>query len=81
MAQHIYKTFGTCSKEIIIDVEDGIIQNVKFVGGCPGNTQGVALLCKGRNVNEVIQLLSGVKCGPRPTSCPDQLSKALKELL
>ena len=81
MAQHVYKTMGTCSKEIIIDTEDGIITNVKFVGGCPGNTQGVAALCKGRSVNEVIEILQGIKCGPRPTSCPDQLSKALKETL
>ena len=81
MALYTYKTQGTCSKEIHFEVEDGIITSVKFLGGCPGNTQGVALLCTGRNVNEVIELLSGVKCGPRPTSCPDQLSKALKELL
>ena len=81
MATYTYKTIGTCSKEIILEVEDGIINNVTFVGGCPGNTKGVALLCKGRNVNEVIELLSGVTCGPRPTSCPDQLAKALKESL
>ena len=76
-----YKTTGTCSKEIHIDVEDGIIKNVKFIGGCPGNTQGVAKLCLNRPVKEVIELLEGIKCGPRPTSCPDQLSKALKEAL
>lgn len=81
MAKYSYKTTGTCSKEIILDVEDGIILDVKFVGGCPGNTTGVALLCKGRSVDEVINLLSGVKCGFRPTSCPDQLSLALKQTL
>ena len=81
MAKYTYKTSGTCSKEIILDVEDGIIQNVTFVGGCPANTKRVALLCKGRSVDEVIELLSGVTCGPRPTSCPDQLSKALKQTL
>lgn len=81
MSRYSYKTQGTCSKEIILDVEDGIIQNVTFVGGCPGNTKGVALLCKGRSVTEIIELLSNVTCGPRPTSCPDQLSKALKETL
>ncbi len=81
MAQYTYKTSGTCSKEIIFDVEDGIIKNVKFIGGCSGNTQGVALLCKDRPVEEVIQLLSGVKCGFKSTSCPDQLAKALKETL
>lgn len=81
MARYSYKTQGTCSQEIIIDVEDGIIQDVTFVRGCPGNTKGVALLCKGRSVTEVIELLSGVTCGLRPTSCPDQLAKALKETL
>lgn len=81
MNEYRYKTSGTCSKEIILQIEDGIIKEVKFVGGCPGNTQGVAILCKNRPVNEVISLLEGIKCGPRPTSCPDQLSKALKETL
>ena len=81
MQQYTYKTAGTCSKEIIFEIEDGIIRSVKFVGGCPGNTQGVAILCKDRPVNEVISLLEGIKCGPRPTSCPDQLAKALKEAL
>lgn len=81
MTQYTYKTHGTCSKEIIFEIEDGIILNVKFIGGCSGNTQGVALLCKGRPVEEVIELLSGVKCGLKPTSCPDQLAKALKETL
>ena len=81
MNEYRYKTSGTCSKEIILQIEDGIIKEVKFVGGCPGNTQGVATLCKNRPVNEVISLLEGIKCGPRPTSCPDQLSKALKETL
>ena len=76
-----YKTTGTCSKEIHFEVEDGIIKSVKFLGGCPGNTQGVAALCVGRTVEEVINLLSGITCGPRPTSCPDQLSKALKQAL
>jgi uncharacterized protein (TIGR03905 family) len=81
MNEYRYKTSGTCSKEIILQIEDGIIKDVKFVGGCPGNTQGVAILCENRPVNEVITLLEGIKCGPRPTSCPDQLSKALKETL
>ena len=81
MNEYRYKTSGTCSKEIILQIEDGIIKEVKFVGGCPGNTQGVSILCKNRPVNEVISLLEGIKCGPRPTSCPDQLSKALKETL
>lgn len=81
MAHYTYKTSGTCSKEIIFDVEDGIIKSVKFVGGCPGNTIGVAMLCEGRKVEDVVKLLEGVKCGFKQTSCPDQLAKALKEVL
>ena len=81
MALYTYKTQGTCSKEIHFEVEDGIIKSVKFLGGCPGNTLGVATLCIGRTVEEVIKMLEGIKCGPRPTSCPDQLSKALKQAL
>ena len=81
MAHYTYKTSGTCSKEIIFDVEDWIIKSVKFVGGCPGNTVGVAMLCEGRKVEDVIKLLDGVKCGLKQTSCPDQLAKALKEVL
>lgn len=70
---------GVCSKQIIIDVEDGIINNVKFVGGCSGNTQGVGALAKGMKVEEVVERLQGIRCGARPTSCPDQLSKALMQ--
>ena len=81
MALYTYKTQGTCSKEIHFEVEDGIIKSVKFLGGCPGNTLGVATLCIGRTVEEVIKMLEGIKCGPRPTSCPDQISKALKQAL
>lgn len=81
MTQHRYKTNGTCCKEIVFDIEDGIVQSVQFIGGCAGNTQGVALLCKGRKVEELIKLLDGVTCGVKPTSCPDQLAKALKEVL
>ena len=81
MTKHIeYATKGTCSRTIIIDVEDGVITDCKFVGGCPGNTQGVAALAKGRPVEEVISIVKGIKCGPRSTSCPDQLAKALEEL-
>ena len=75
-----YKTSGTCSREIQFSVENGIITNVKFVGGCPGNTLGVATLCIGKPVDEVINKLEGIKCGYKPTSCPDQLAKALKQV-
>ena len=74
-----YKTTGTCSSAIDFEVEDGIVKEVKFIGGCSGNTQGVAALVKGMPVDEVISRLDGIKCGFKPTSCPDQLAKALKE--
>lgn len=81
MTKHIeYVTSGTCSRMIIVDVEDDVITDCKFVGGCSGNTQGVAALVKGRHIDEVIDTLKGIKCGPRSTSCPDQLSKALLEI-
>ncbi len=73
-----YKTQGTCSQLINVDVENDIIKSVEFVGGCSGNTQGVASLVTGMNVDEVINRMEGIKCGSRPTSCPDQLAKALK---
>lgn len=80
MTKHIeYKTSGTCSRAIIMDVEDGIITACKFVGGCAGNTQGVAALVTGMTVDEAISRLGGIKCGFKSTSCPDQLAKALKE--
>lgn len=80
MTKHIeYDTHGTCSKKIIMDVEDGVIVDCRFVGGCPGNTLGVATLVRGMTVEEAISRLEGIKCGMKSTSCPDQLSKALKE--
>ena len=79
MAHITYTTKGTCSKQIDIEVnENGIIENVKFLGGCSGNTQGVAALVVGMSVEEAIRRLDGIKCGPRSTSCPDQLANALK---
>lgn len=79
--QHIYNTQGTCSKQIIIDVDDnGIIENVTFIGGCNGNTKGISSLVKGMAVDEVITKLQGIQCGFRPTSCPDQLATALKQI-
>lgn len=76
--QYSYNTKGTCSRQIKIDVEEGIIKKVEFVSGCPGNTQGVARLSEGRPIDEVIPLIEGIKCGYKPTSCPDQLAQALK---
>ena len=74
-----YTTSGVCSRAIKFEVEDGIVKNVKFIGGCNGNTQGVAALVEGMPVDEVISRLEGIRCGARPTSCPDQLARALKE--
>ena len=62
---------------IIIDVDNGIVNNVKFIGGCSGNTQGVAALAKGMKVTDIVERLQGIRCGSKPTSCPDQLAKAL----
>ena len=76
-----YTTQGTCSRQINIKVEDGIIQNVEFVGGCNGNTKGISQLVKGMKVEDVIERLENTKCGMRPTSCPDQLAQALKQAL
>lgn len=77
----IYKTRGTCSREINFDVSGGKVTNVKFVGGCMGNTQGVAALVEGMDVNEAISRMKGIQCGKRGTSCPDQFAKALEQYL
>lgn len=77
-----YKTSGVCSRAISFEIDsEHKVRNVKFEGGCSGNTQGVARLVEGMDVNEAIRRLEGIRCGYRPTSCPDQLSKALKEAL
>lgn len=68
---------GVCTRQIIIDVENDIVNDVKFVGGCSGNTQGVGALAKGMKVDDVIKRLKGIRCGVKSTSCPDQLSQAL----
>ena len=73
-----YKPFGVCSQLIRVKVEDNIVKNAEFVGGCSGNTQGVARLVTGMNVDEAISRLEGIKCGFKSTSCPDQLAKALR---
>ncbi|MCI9167833.1 MAG: TIGR03905 family TSCPD domain-containing protein [Dorea sp.] len=73
-----YKPVGVCSQLIRVDVEDNVIKDAEFVGGCSGNTQGVARLVIGMNVDEAISRLEGIKCGIKSTSCPDQLAQALK---
>ena len=74
-----YKTFGVCSRAINFEVEDGVIKHVDFEGGCSGNTQGVSRLVEGMSVDEAIRRLRGISCNGRPTSCPDQLARALEE--
>lgn len=76
-----YKTSGTCSQLINFDINDGIVSNVSFVGGCNGNLQGVSKLVEGQKAEDIIAKLEGIRCGYKSTSCPDQLSKALKEAL
>ena len=75
-----FRPHGVCSQLIRVDVEDNIVKNVEFIGGCSGNTQGIAALVEGMPLDEVVKRLEGIKCGSRPTSCPDQLAKALKKV-
>lgn len=77
----IYKPKGVCSREIQFEVEDGIVKEVKFVGGCAGNTVGISRLIEGVRVDDAILKLEGIKCGAKGTSCPDQLAQALKSTL
>lgn len=80
--KHTYEPEGVCSFRMEFDLaDDGTVTNVKIVGGCPGNTQGVSRLAEGRKAEELISLLSGIRCGNKPTSCPDQLSRALRAAL
>lgn len=80
MKKHIeFKTSGVCSRMIIVDTEDGVITDCKFVGGCAGNTQGVAALVVGMKVEDAISKIKGIKCGFKATSCPDQLASALEQ--
>jgi len=79
--KYSYKTKGTCSREILIEVgEDRIVKNVKFIGGCHGNTQGISKLVEGMKIDDVISKLKGIDCNGRGTSCPDQLAKALEKI-
>lgn len=76
-----YRTQGTCSSKIKFDLEDGIVKNVKFTGGCNGNLKGIASLVEGMKAEEAAEKLQGIRCGFKSTSCPDQLSKALTKAL
>lgn len=75
-----YTPRGVCSVKMIVEEEDGIITDVRIVGGCPGNSIGVSKLCIGMKVDDAIEVLAGIDCRGRGTSCPDQLSKALAKL-
>lgn len=79
MKKITYMPRGVCSRKIDIEIENEIIKSVKYTGGCAGNTQGVAALIAGMSVDEAIERLSGIRCGFKSTSCPDQLAEALKE--
>ena len=79
---YTYTPRGVCLRQINLEIDDnGVIRDCSFYGGCSGNTQGVSALVKGMTAEEAIAKLEGIKCGPRPTSCPDQLSKALREAI
>ncbi|MGI6401079.1 MAG: TIGR03905 family TSCPD domain-containing protein [Thermoguttaceae bacterium] len=77
----VHKTRGTCSSQIKFSIEDGVLRNVHFVGGCNGNLQGIGRLVDGMKVEDVISRLKGISCGGRPTSCPDQLATALEQAM
>jgi len=79
--QYEYRTKGTCSQRILFDINDNIVSNVQFIGGCNGNLQGISKLVEGMSVEQVIERIEGIHCGMKPTSCPDQLAKALKEAI
>ena len=75
-----FQTKGTCSTTIDIEVNDGIIESVKFTGGCSGNLQGISALVKGMKTEDAIARLKGIRCGFKNTSCPDQLAQALEKM-
>lgn len=76
--KYVYKPTGVCSTEMTFEIEDDIIQSLVVKNGCNGNLKGIASLLKGQNINDVIARLDGITCGKRPTSCPDQIAKALE---
>lgn len=76
--RHNFKTQGVCSRTISFDLENGIVSNIAFEGGCNGNLKGISALAEGKSADEVINVLSGIRCGFKATSCPDQLARALK---
>ncbi len=79
--KYVYRPSGVCSTEMIFDIEDGVVKDLEVIGGCNGNLKGISSLIKDMKVEDVITKLSGIKCGFKNTSCPDQISKALKEYI
>ena len=77
--KYTYRTKGTCSRSITFDIEDGVVRTVQFEGGCNGNLKGIGAIVDGMKVEDVIDKLSGIRCGFKSTSCPDQLAQALRE--
>ena len=76
-----FTTKGTCARAINFEIEGDIVKHVEFIGGCSGNTQGVSRLVEGMNIHDAISKIEGIKCGPKSTSCPDQLATAFKQYL
>lgn len=79
--KYSYTTKGTCARRIDLELDGDVVRSVEFIGGCNGNTKGIAALVKGMKVEDVIARCEGIRCGMKPTSCPDQLTCALKEAL
>ena len=77
----VYQTEGTCCRQIELEVDGDVVKSVRFLGGCHGNLQGIARLVEGMNVADVVTRLSGIRGGMKPTSCPDQLSLALRQAI
>ena len=77
--EYIYSPKGVCSMRMVFNIEGNIVKSLKIIGGCPGNTVGVSKLVEGKNIEEVIQMLKGIPCGNKGTSCPDQIAIALEE--
>ena len=76
-----YTPRGTCSRQFQIEVEEGVIQDIQVIGGCDGNLKGLSSLLKGMKVEEAIHRMEGIRCGTKPTSCPDQMAKKMKKAL
>lgn len=79
--KYSYRTKGTCARTITFDLEDGVVSNIQFEGGCNGNLKGISALAEGKDAEEIIETLEGIRCGFKSTSCPDQLATAIKEAL